>query len=1454
MDTFICGTCQGAFNDIEIFMQHKQAGCTRPQQEIIRVHVDGSGEVTEVTGTQSVIEDDDHASVATLAYLNEISAKGHLAAVEGEDGDLPTRTFIILNNAHDIGISSSATITADAVQLEALGAVGSTIAATTTGQECTESVSSTAGVTEIAPKKSGRRCGRPRKGEEKNKPVQAVPATCAKPEVPEQGSDGKLRCGQCQRAFNKERHYKTHKCLASSAYVDISKRDIFKIDSGDEDEEEEAGARDDDQEEYKAVVDLITDDEDDDTDNDDESRKRASGGTFKKYQLHTDPDVDVAPREKSTETIEDVPIFRNEEEKLEFEASVTVDLSCVDHMFKIHVIDQDVNEHGGGQGRSVSSSLSLYSCTVCEKVFKTLSHMRLHCLVHTDLRPFRCSKCQYSTNSKGNLYTHMRKHTGQFYRCKHCDFRTVNKSHLLEHEATHSKTRHPCALCHKDYSTGKSLINHVRKYHANSRRGRQYLQTFLQGRQARGSTVIHQCHVCNRKFKKKIDRDRHLFVHDIRDVGTTQQCELCDYSASRRVYLEKHYLKHRVLYCCAACPMKFLSTIRLLDHLENNHSTPGSDGCVAASCEELFERSINNSLYLPEPDEKLPAVDKQYINLPPELSSTTLCTDPNPSEMPCTTLTSQSTNVSSSLDVSDSFNTAMTRGAITPLQVVDTERRPELENRCNSGSDCFDGSVVVTGTEPTPEAALASDGEKSPLCNASLISQTVEDRNKALVSSSTSLTIVGSVDSDAMLSTGVSQSDDIGDKIVLGTSTVITPEYAQDIETTFSSDASLISKSDGNSKAMLLSSSDLSTQTSAEQGMLTADVITDASMADNPNPGDIKSFDTLQVSFPSSAEEARVCMDTSSVTEEAGVCVDTNSVTADSESVLVPLAPNPGLALGPDVDEDEMADGIENEESSMDTSSHMEELKESQETNSGRVIDVDSEGKVSVVERLGYWRMNMQILHKMRETFGSEECEFCGRLFHTKQDYEPHLRTHTGDKPFRCEQCGLCTITKECLRRHVERDHENIQFPCKSCNFVATSRGRLWSHQLTHLGVSGLECPQCQERFETMKRLRAHIICTHPEMPREDMEKLTGYKHKTQGKLGRRSYKCPYCDRIFIRANSELQKHIWIHEGIKPFKCSECSYACRSKNNLQAHMLRHSNQKPFSCQECGKAYKSKTALRWHVRSHKDGKLFKCDKCSYEAQQRSHLKRHMETHEVVKRFVCQHCDYSANTAGYLKIHYTRVHKGMVYLPELQPPSPADGSTTSTSTEARVFKCLSCDYVFGNLSDLKRHLKIRHHVQVQDIAGIEQMQISEVEVLQCSEEASVGTGEVMEPGTMLSPAFSQTVTSSELDEKTASAVTLLQQIITMQQQGAFGQQEIKVLSEDGQMVAVNPETIIVQQHGEQVLVTNGDDGEEAGQYVIQYVSPSDDPTADPSMEGVPMEIQTVDEADSVAVLQG
>ena len=35
---------------------------------------------------------------------------------------------------------------------------------------------------------------------------------------------------------------------------------------------------------------------------------------------------------------------------------------------------------------------------------------------------------------------------------------------------------------------------------------------------------------------------------------------------------------------------------------------------------------------------------------------------------------------------------------------------------------------------------------------------------------------------------------------------------------------------------------------------------------------------------------------------------------------------------------------------------------------------------------------------------------------------------------------------------------------------------------------------------------------------------------------------------------------------------------------------------------------------------------------------------------------------------------------------------------------VYKCASCNYLFGNMSDLKRHLKTRHHVNVKDLSKV------------------------------------------------------------------------------------------------------------------------------------------------------
>ena len=69
---------------------------------------------------------------------------------------------------------------------------------------------------------------------------------------------------------------------------------------------------------------------------------------------------------------------------------------------------------------------------------------------------------------------------------------------------------------------------------------------------------------------------------------------------------------------CFSCDEKFLSSLKLIDHLTSSHMNSGQTGL---SWEKMFEESINLSLYLPEPDSSIRDVESGTINLPPELSA-----------------------------------------------------------------------------------------------------------------------------------------------------------------------------------------------------------------------------------------------------------------------------------------------------------------------------------------------------------------------------------------------------------------------------------------------------------------------------------------------------------------------------------------------------------------------------------------------------------------------------------------------------------------------------------------------------------------------------------------------------------------------------------------------------------------------------------------------------------------
>ena len=99
---------------------------------------------------------------------------------------------------------------------------------------------------------------------------------------------------------------------------------------------------------------------------------------------------------------ETLSIFTDEKERLRFEDCLNIDLSVLDQYLEINEIEQTiVTANGEPQTYDTPAQLLLYSCGNCNKLFKQRTFARMHVLTHTNLKPFRCYKCMYCTNTKG---------------------------------------------------------------------------------------------------------------------------------------------------------------------------------------------------------------------------------------------------------------------------------------------------------------------------------------------------------------------------------------------------------------------------------------------------------------------------------------------------------------------------------------------------------------------------------------------------------------------------------------------------------------------------------------------------------------------------------------------------------------------------------------------------------------------------------------------------------------------------------------------------------------------------------------------------------------------------------------------------------------------------------------------------------------------------------------------
>ena len=137
---------------------------------------------------------------------------------------------------------------------------------------------------------------------------------------------------------------------------------------------------------------------------------------------------------------------------------------------------------------------------------------------------------------------------------------------------------------------------------------------------------------------------------------------------------------------------------------------------------------------------------------------------------------------------------------------------------------------------------------------------------------------------------------------------------------------------------------------------------------------------------------------------------------------------------------------------------------------------------------------------------------------------EGNLKT----KSIRCSFCNKSFTRISSLNTHVASVHEKRKnHKCLKCGKMFSKLCNLKDHHNTHDGVRKFKCDQmqCGKSFFKLSTLKSHVASVHEK---------------------KKNHKCLKCGKLFYKL-STLRDHEVIHDGVRNFKCDQCSKGFRRK-------------------------------------------------------------------------------------------------------------------------------------------------------------------------------------------------------------------------------------------------------------------------------------------------------------------
>ncbi|KAH9510191.1 hypothetical protein Btru_043712 [Bulinus truncatus] len=211
---------------------------------------------------------------------------------------------------------------------------------------------------------------------------------------------------------------------------------------------------------------------------------------------------------------------------------------------------------------------------------------------------------------------------------------------------------------------------------------------------------------------------------------------------------------------------------------------------------------------------------------------------------------------------------------------------------------------------------------------------------------------------------------------------------------------------------------------------------------------------------------------------------------------------------------------------------------------------------------------HLPVTESVRKDLGFP-CRACPDVFSNIEEYNYHMEcTHRSyEHAQRCEALHLYKEEegeKSSIRCSTsELLGKFAAYECSYCSVIVTDYLSLNQHSKNCPSPSCyMICLTCGEKFPSKSEMRQHLKFMH--------------HHKTFG--------CRFCDMMFLSSSGLLSHTKAKHKPDPKTLCQICGQAFHNRANLQGHMNMHLGVKPFQCKKCGKSYGHSKSLMNHEKS------------------------------------------------------------------------------------------------------------------------------------------------------------------------------------------------------------------------------------------------------------------------------